>query len=62
MPRREIECAQHGEIAHAALLQRLDEASPASRLLAAHGSVHHSFASSSILRWVRSSVSGVTEM
>ena len=45
-----------------ALLQRLDEAPPATRLLTAHGSDHHSFASSSIFRCVRSSVSGVTAM
>src|SRR5665213_4103652 len=62
MPRCEIEGTQHGEVAHPTLLQRLYEPPPAARLLAAHGSVHQSFASSSMRRCVRSSVSGVTEM
>ena len=62
MPRRLVEGVQHGEIAYAPLLQRLDESSPPTGLLAAHGSDHQSFASSSIRKCVRSRVRGVTEM
>ena len=62
MPRRLIEGVEHGEIAHAPLLQRLDEATPPARLFAAHGSDHQSFASSSMRKCVRSRVRGVTEM
>src|SRR5512140_24862 len=55
-----IERMEHGEIAHAPLLQCLDEPSSSPRLLAAHGSDHQSFASSSIRKCVGSRVRGVT--
>jgi hypothetical protein len=44
VPRRLIECMEHGEIANAPLLQRFDESAPSTRLFAAHGSDHQSFA------------------
>ena len=43
-----IEGVQHGEIAYAPLLERLDEPAPPTRLFATHGTDHQSFASSSM--------------
>jgi hypothetical protein len=43
-----VEGVEHGEIAHAPLLKRLDEPTSTTGLFAAHGSDHQSFASSSI--------------
>ena len=54
MTRREVERAQHGEVADPLLAQGLDESAPCAAHLAVYGSGHQASADSSMPKWVRS--------